>query len=223
MANSVFLDIMSCTPLKFNRRFRGTCRLHLQGRRIGRARNQRVRRWQIEQSACRNLRFPSAAPASSYIAFHRTQAHDFSPTLLGSLPATALPFLPCLSPRPTQTALIRAMLIILFLSAIGSLGCVWQPMGTAGSFCPTGDPTGTDWLAALHSPPVSYIIRNFGKPPAFTLVSCSAYSPTLRIEAICSSKTSVNFQRTTWRYITEDGTLHNHRCENLRWYKTASK
>jgi hypothetical protein len=57
-------------------------------------------------------------------------------------------------------------------------------------------------------------------PPAFTLVSCSAYSSTLKMEAICSSETSVDFQRTTQRYIPEDGTLHNHRCENLKSYIT---
>jgi hypothetical protein len=46
---------------------------------------------------------------------------------------------------------------------------------------------------------------------AFTSVSCSSYSSTLKMEVICSSKTSVNFQRTTWRYIAEDSTLPNHR------------
>jgi hypothetical protein len=39
---------------------------------------------------------------------------------------------------------------------------------------------------------------------------------TLKMEAICSSEMSVDTQRTTRRYIPEDGTLHNHRCENLR-------
>jgi hypothetical protein len=51
-------------------------------------------------------------------------------------------------------------------------------------------------------------------PPDITLVSCSAYSSNLKMEAICSSETSVDFQRTT-----EDSTLHNHRCENLKSYK----
>jgi hypothetical protein len=55
-------------------------------------------------------------------------------------------------------------------------------------------------------------------PPAFTLVSCSAYFLTLKMEAICSSETSVDSQRTTWHYIPEDGTLHNHCCENLESY-----
>jgi hypothetical protein len=38
------------------------------------------------------------------------------------------------------------------------------------------------------------------------------------MEVICSSETSLDFQRTTLRYIPEDGTLHNHRCENLTSY-----
>jgi hypothetical protein len=55
-------------------------------------------------------------------------------------------------------------------------------------------------------------------PPAFTLVSCSAYSSTLKKEAICSSETSVDFQRTTRLYIPEDSTLHTHRSEDLKSY-----
>jgi hypothetical protein len=43
---------------------------------------------------------------------------------------------------------------------------------------------------------------------AFVLVSYSAYSSTLKMEAICSSETSVDFQRATRRYIPEDSTLH---------------
>jgi hypothetical protein len=38
------------------------------------------------------------------------------------------------------------------------------------------------------------------------------------MEATCSSEASVDFQRTTQRYISEDKTLHNHRCENLKSY-----
>jgi hypothetical protein len=29
-------------------------------------------------------------------------------------------------------------------------------------------------------------------------------------------KQNLNFQRTTWRYIPEDWTLHNHRCDSLK-------
>jgi hypothetical protein len=42
---------------------------------------------------------------------------------------------------------------------------------------------------------------------------------TLKMDAICSSETSVDFHRTTRRYIPEDSTLHNHRCENLKSYR----
>jgi hypothetical protein len=38
------------------------------------------------------------------------------------------------------------------------------------------------------------------------------------MEVICSSETEVNTQRTTRRYIPEDGTLHKHFCENLKSY-----
>jgi hypothetical protein len=41
MKGSVLWDITPCTPLKVNRRFEGTCRLHLQGRKVSHARNQR--------------------------------------------------------------------------------------------------------------------------------------------------------------------------------------
>jgi hypothetical protein len=47
-------------------------------------------------------------------------------------------------------------------------------------------------------------------PPAFVLVSCSAYSLTKKMEAICSSETSVDFQRATLCYIPEQRTLQNH-------------
>jgi hypothetical protein len=50
---------------------------------------------------------------------------------------------------------------------------------------------------------------------------CSAFL-TLKMEAICSSETSVDFQWSTCRYISEDRTLHNHRCENLKSYVTYS-
>jgi hypothetical protein len=48
--------------------------------------------------------------------------------------------------------------------------------------------------------------------------ACWTYFSTLKMEAICSSEMSGDTQRTTWRYIPEDYTLHNHRCENLESY-----
>jgi hypothetical protein len=49
--SSIFWDITPCSPLSVNRRFGGTYRLHLQGRRIRRARNQCESRWQAELEA----------------------------------------------------------------------------------------------------------------------------------------------------------------------------
>jgi hypothetical protein len=41
---------------------------------------------------------------------------------------------------------------------------------------------------------------------------------TLKEKAKCSCVTSVDFQRTTRRYIPENRTFHTHRCENLKPY-----
>jgi hypothetical protein len=76
------------------------------------------------------------------------------------------------------------------------------------------------------SPPSSGSKNKPSKKPAseqvasrtLTLVSYSAYSSTLEMEATCFSETSAHFQRATRRYIPEDRTLHNHRCKNLRSY-----
>jgi hypothetical protein len=48
------------------------------------------------------------------------------------------------------------------------------------------------------------------------LVSYFSYPSTLKIEAICSFETSLDFHRTTRHCIPEDRTLHSHRCDNLR-------
>jgi hypothetical protein len=54
----------------------------------------------------------------------RTQARDFSPVLLGSLPTTPYRFSPLSFPRPAKPALFRARLVIQFLPPIGSLRCL---------------------------------------------------------------------------------------------------
>jgi hypothetical protein len=41
------------------------------------------------------------------------------------------------------------------------------------------------------------------------LLSCLFYSLTLKMEEMYSSETSIDFQRTTWRYIAEDRTLQS--------------
>jgi hypothetical protein len=53
------------------------------------------------------------------------------------------------------------------------------------------------------------------------LVSCLACSSTLKMEVTCFSEMSVDFQRTTRRYIPEDRILYNHRCENLKSYSVS--
>jgi hypothetical protein len=54
----------------------------------------------------------------------------------------------------------------------------------------------------LYKPRISVCLT-----PAFMLVSCWAFISTLKMEAICSSETSVDTQRITRRYIPEGGTL----------------
>jgi hypothetical protein len=53
---------------------------------------------------------------------------------------------------------------------------------------------------------------------AFLSVCFISFSSTLKMEAACSSETSVNFQRTMHRYIPADRTLNNRRCENFKSY-----
>jgi hypothetical protein len=66
------------------------------------------------------------------------------------------------------------------------------------------------------------INRRFGGAPPCHLLACRFLAEiipsTLKMEAICSSETSVDTKRTTWRYIPEVDTLHNHRSKNLKSY-----
>jgi hypothetical protein len=71
MKSTIFWDITQCSPLRVKRRFGGTYRLQLQGRKISRARNQRESRWRAEQSVMQffwrnrgNLRRTSVKTAS---------------------------------------------------------------------------------------------------------------------------------------------------------------
>jgi hypothetical protein len=52
----------------------------------------------------------------------------------------------------------------------------------------------------------------------FKLVSCLVHSLTLKMDTACSSETSPDCQQTTWCYIAEDGTLHNHHFEKIKSY-----
>jgi hypothetical protein len=64
---------------------------------------------------------------------------------------------------------------------------------------------------------VKYVVSRDMLAICFTLVSWSAYSSALKMEAIYCSETSIDLQRTTWLY------LHNHRCENLKYYIFVQK
>jgi hypothetical protein len=53
----------------------------------------------------------------------------------------------------------------------------------------------------------------------FTTVSCLAYFRPWKWRRHAPPKRLVDFQRTIRRYIPEDRTLDNHRCENIKSYK----
>jgi hypothetical protein len=79
------------------------------------------------------------------------------------------------------------------------------------------------------SPPSSGSNKPSNKPAckqvasrSFMLISSSGYFLTPKMEAACSSETSLNIQRTTRRCIPKDSTLHTHRCENLKSYNIFS-
>jgi hypothetical protein len=52
MKSSTFWGKTPCSQLKVDRHFRGTCRLHLQGREISHAKNQCESRWLYLPHAC---------------------------------------------------------------------------------------------------------------------------------------------------------------------------
>jgi hypothetical protein len=103
------------------------------------------------------------------------------------------------------------------------IGLVWLRIGTSGGLLWTRKCTfgfhkmlGSSWVAAQLAAPqegfssVSDWVSRLcwiWFPPALTLVSCSTYYSTLKMEAMCSSETSVDFQRTTRCSIPDDSTL----------------
>jgi hypothetical protein len=64
---TTFWDITPCSPLKVNRRFGGTYRLHLQVRKISRARNQVESRWQAGPNVgCLSTEYTALYPRRWY-------------------------------------------------------------------------------------------------------------------------------------------------------------
>jgi hypothetical protein len=54
----------------------------------------------------------------------------------------------------------------------------------------------------MFLPNVGWLSTLYMLPPAFTMVSCSAYSSTLKMETLCSSERSVDFQRFACRLLS---------------------
>jgi hypothetical protein len=53
------------------------------------------------------------------------------------------------------------------------------------------------------------------KQPVALLGACLPYSPTRKMDEVCSSRILVNFYQTTRLLISEYSTVHSHRLENL--------
>jgi hypothetical protein len=71
MKSSVIWDITPCSPSKGNRYCGGTCRLHLQGRRMCRARNQSfTSRWFLAWLILRPWRWRRHVPPKRLLAFN---------------------------------------------------------------------------------------------------------------------------------------------------------
>jgi hypothetical protein len=138
-----------------------------------------------------------------------------------SLPYTSVPYptqpynFSCLFRRPAIQPLFRVILNFsscLILVRMRAQRLYSLPRGASGN-----------WGPLFHFPPASYTILSFqpedfsALPPAFTLVSCSAYS-NLKMEAICFSETSVDIQWTARRYIPLDSALHTRKMYRyLKW------
>jgi hypothetical protein len=71
--STIFWVITPCIPLRVNRRFGGTYRLHFQRRQISRARNQRENRWQADQSASRQRTIRRYIPEDVTLHNHRCE------------------------------------------------------------------------------------------------------------------------------------------------------
>jgi hypothetical protein len=95
-------------------------------------------------------------------------------------------------------------------------------MGVDGFILSYGRANGNR-VSVLYVPSVSYIYRVSGWR-IILLATCllaafaELISSTLKMEAICSSETAVETQRTTRRHIPEDNAFNIHRCENLKSY-----
>jgi hypothetical protein len=72
MKNNIFWDTKSCSPLKLNRRFGGTYRLHLQVRKISQTRTQRESTWQSELGWFSTRNLEAICSSETSVVFQRT-------------------------------------------------------------------------------------------------------------------------------------------------------
>jgi hypothetical protein len=63
----------------------------------------------------------------------------------------------------------------------------------------------------------SKVSPRFGDLCCFLLLSCMAYPSALKLEAMYSFGMSIDFRRTTGCYVPEYRTLHNNRCDNIKF------
>jgi hypothetical protein len=148
-----------------------------------------------------------AASAPSYPA----ACHVFSPLLGRSLPGTLSHFFPSFPDQ--QTGLFRTMYSGSCLPVVR-----WfSPWVLMVSFCHMDEPMGTEFRSSTY---LLFPIQTQISSRQIILFACwffaKCISSTLKMEAICSSETSVETQRTTRCHIPEDDTLHNHHCGNLK-------
>jgi hypothetical protein len=120
--------------------------------------------------------------------------------------------------RPAKPPIFRAIPNSCFCVLLVRSVVVWEPRGfflTHGELMGTGVHSSIP-SSFLYNPKIR-TIRLLGLPPVFTLISRWAYS-TLKMDAICYSETSVDFQQTTGRCIPKDNNTHNQGCGNLKSY-----
>jgi hypothetical protein len=125
---------------------------------------------------------------------------------------------------PAQHTLTLVPCLFLNQQKVPFQGLITRSSPTGSLSC-----VSAQWFHSVHSKPMelmstlpfsSCFLYNLkfpasqwlGLPRAFILIHWSAHS-TLKMEVICPSEMSVNFQQITLCYITEDSTLHNNSCE----------
>jgi hypothetical protein len=191
MKSTIFWDITSCSPLSVNRRFGGTYRLHLRGRK-----NKLCKKPTWKQVANR-----ICSPLSVKWRFGGTYRLQLQgrKNKLWKKPVWKQVANRVCSPLSVN----RRFGETYRLPLQGRKNKLWKK------------PVWRQVANRICSPLI--VNRNKSCLPAHAGFSLSLFFRPWR----CSSETSVDTQRTTRLYIPEDGTLHNHRCENLKSYNIS--